>query len=77
MHKLGIVLRSLSARTTSLRRRGRGGFKVDRFIAFDFSRLLKKNEGIVQRLLMADTRVAPEIEAGLFHDFSVDVWSLG
>ena len=31
----------------------------------------------MQRLLMADTRVAPEIEAGLFHDFSVDIWSLG
>ena len=77
MHKLGVVLRSLNAGSIGVRRRNRGGFKVERLISFDFARLLQEDEGIVQRFLMADTRVAPEIEEGLFHDFSVDIWSLG
>ena len=80
LHRSGIVLRCLDLDAIGLRQSSENPneYKFDKIITYSFARCLKVGDGILQQLHMTgESKVAPEIEAGELHDFSVDVWSLG
>ena len=56
-----------------------GGFKFAKMGGFDFACRMENCMPIPLKVLAARKRalMAPEIEAGLAHDASADVWSLG
>ena len=56
-----------------------GGFKVVKIGGFDFACRINSCVPIAPSVLAYRKRasMAPEIEAGLPHDASADVWSLG
>ena len=56
-----------------------GGYKVAKLGGFDFACRINKCHPIAPSVLAYRKRasMAPEIEAGLAHDASADVWSLG
>ena len=56
-----------------------GGFKISKLGGFEVAFLINKPNSLNKKYTTGNKRslMAPEAEAGLFRDASVDIWSLG
>ena len=82
VHKCGVIHRNICQSAIGMSPasdNSHAGFKVVKLGGFDFACSMKHCTPIPASVLAARNQapMAPEIEAGLAHDASADVWSLG